>query len=93
MLLMHYTDVVRTTLAIDDRLLAAAKRRARQRGLTLGQLVEEALRVQLAGTPGGDRPTIPVFRGGDGVRPGIDMTSNRALLEALDEDLPVDQLR
>ena len=48
---MHYLDAMRTTLAIDDRLLAAAKRRARQHGMTLGQLVEEALQAELAASP------------------------------------------
>lgn len=94
MLVMHYSDDVRTTVAIDDRLLAAAKRRARQRGLTLGQLVEEALRAELAGIPAeAERPSIPVFIGGTGLRPGIDATSNRALYEALDEGNPLEQLR
>ena len=74
---MQYPDAVRTTLAIDDRLLAAAKRRARARGLTLGQLVEEALRVELArASARAGRTAIPVFRGGNGVRPGIDLASN-----------------
>jgi hypothetical protein len=93
MRVMQYLDAMRTTLSIDDRLLAAAKRRARQRGLTLGQLVEEALRADLAAAPAAEHLDIPVFTGGDGVRAGIDTTSNRALLEALDEDRPLEQLR
>ena len=64
-----------------------------ERGLTLGQLVEEALRADLAAAPVAERLDIPVFTGGDGVRPGIDTTSNRALLEALDEDRALEQLR
>lgn len=85
---------MRTTVAIDDHLLATAKRRAHGLGLTLGQLVEEALRRELGTeeTPG-NRPEVPVFQDGDGVRPGIDVTSNRALLEALDEGQAVEQLR
>lgn len=93
MRVMQYLDAMRTTLSIDDRLLAAAKRRARQRGLTLGQLVEEALRADLAAEPAAERLEIPVFTGGDGVRPGIDPTSNRAMLEALDEGRALEQLR
>jgi hypothetical protein len=93
MRMMHYPDAMRTTVAIDDRLLGTAKRRARQRGMTLGQLVEEALRAHLAEALDAARPEIPVFTGGGGVRPGIDMTSNRALLEALDEGRPLEQLR
>jgi hypothetical protein len=36
--------------------------------------------------PGGV-PDVPVFRGGTGLRPGIDSRSNRALLETLDKDV------
>lgn len=85
---------MRTTIRIDDHLLRSAKRRARRRGLTLGQLVEEALRKEMARRELDETgPAIPVFRGGGGVRPGIDVSSTRALLEALDEDRPLEQLR
>jgi Ribbon-helix-helix protein, copG family len=84
---------MRTTIAVDDNILAAAKRRARERGVSLGAVVEDALRAALARGREADRPAIPVFRGGTGVRPGIDVTSNRALLEALDADRPLDDLR
>jgi len=85
---------MRTTLSISDELLVAAKVQARTRGLTLGQFVEEALRRSLAPRDRrGPRPTVPVFRDGTGVRPGVDVTSNRGLLEALDEGQPLEQLR
>ena len=84
---------MRTTLALDDNVLAEAKRRARARGLSLGEFVEDALRVVLARTPPVDRPAIPVFRRGTGVRPGVDVTSNRALHEVLDADRGLDELR
>jgi len=79
---------MRTTLSISDELLAAAKRQARERGQTLGEVVEAALRRELAvtGEPG-NRPPIPVFSAGTGPRPGIDLTSNRTLHEALDDGL------
>ena len=93
MRVMQYLDAMRTTLSIDDRLLAAAKRRARQRGLTLGQLVEEALRADLAAAPAAEHLDIPGVHGWGRRPPGIDTTSNRALLEALDEDRPLEQLR
>jgi len=38
-------------------------------------------------------PPIPVFRGGTGPRPGVDLTSNRGLHEVLDEDLAPDARR
>lgn len=85
---------MRTTIAIDDHLLQSAKLQARRRGLTLGQFIEEALRRELShrsmASPG---PPIPVFRGGRGVRPGVDVTSTRALLEALDEGQPLEKTR
>lgn len=85
---------MRTTIAVDDNLLVAARARARERGLTLGQLVEEALRRELAPTTSvARRPDVPVFTAGTGVRAGVDVTSTRTLLESLDEDVPVEQLR
>lgn len=38
-------------------------------------------------------PDIPVFKGGGGLRPGVDITSNRALQELLDEGVPFEKLR
>lgn len=82
---------MRTTVAVNDEVLAAAKRRARQRGLTLGQIIEAALQRDLASEErAGDRPSVPVFLGGTGPRPGIDLTSNRALSEALDDGVDLD---
>jgi hypothetical protein len=79
-------DIMRATLSISDDLLAAAKRRARERGQTLGAFVDTALQRELNDTdPPSAAPPIPVFRGGTGPRPGIDLSSNRALLEALDD--------
>jgi hypothetical protein len=77
---------MRTTISIADDLLAAARRRARERGQTLGKLIEAALQRELAtGFRDAERPTVPVYRGGTGPRPGLDLTSNRALHEVLDE--------
>lgn len=77
---------VRTTVSISNELLLAAKRLARERGQTLGEVIDAALRRELA-VPDqrGRRPAVPVFRGGTGPRPGTDLTSNRALHEALDD--------
>ena len=89
-------SIMRTTVAIDDHLLASAKDEARARGLTLGRLMEEALRHELARRSESEsvpRPAVPVFRGGGGVRPGVDISSNRALYEALDDGRPIEQLR
>lgn len=84
---------MRTTVSIDDELLVAAKRRARERGTTLGQVVDDALRRELAATRATPSVAVPVFRGGNGLRPGVDVNSNRALYEALDEGRPPESLR
>ncbi|AGL30191.1 hypothetical protein J114_03990 [Mycobacterium tuberculosis EAI5/NITR206] len=55
---------------------------------SLGAVIEDALRREFAAAHvGGARPTVPVFDGGTGPRRGIDLTSNRALSEVLDEGL------
>jgi hypothetical protein len=80
---------MRTTVTISDELLAAAKNRARETGQTLGAVVEAALRRELSvSAPAPSRQPVPVFREGTGPRPGIDLTSNAALHEALDDGLP-----
>jgi hypothetical protein len=85
---------MRTTVSIAEELLIAARRRARERGQTLGEVIDGALRRELStSSPRGPRPAVPVFRGGTGPRPGIDLTSNRALHEALDEGLDLDDRR
>ncbi len=76
---------MRTTIALDDRILVEAKRRAAASGITLGQYVEESLRRNLVSeSPRQRDPQIPLFTRGTGLRAGIDPTSNRALLDALD---------
>lgn len=84
---------MRTTIAVDDHLLTAAKRRARERGQTLGQVVEDALRRELTEPSRRDPVEVPVFRGGDGPLPGIDLRSNRAMREVLDRDAELTELR
>ena len=85
---------MRTTVSISDELLTAARRRARERGQTLGELIDAALQRELSTAhSSGEGPPIPVFDGGTGPRPGIDLRSNRALIEALDEGVAVDDRR
>jgi Arc/MetJ family transcription regulator len=85
---------VRTTVNIDDALLAIAKRRAAERGWTISEIIDAALRRELA-----DRPTtrvspeIVVFTDGTGPAAGVDVTSNAAMLEALDNGVEPDRRR
>ena len=77
---------MRTTLSIHDSLLQRAKEISAQRNVSLGELVEEGLRVTLAARPKTGRGRVkPVktFRG-DGVQPGVDLTSTSALLDVME---------
>ncbi len=85
--------IMRTTINIDEHVLAAARDRARERGITLGEYIERAVRresTHLSPVSRSDPPEIPVFDGK--LRPGIDRMSNRELQEFLDEDVPPDKL-
>ena len=76
---------MRTTVSIEKSLLERAKKRAAQRGQTLGQYVEDAVRKDLiAPAPAPLMLPLPVFTRGTGMRPGLDPLSNRALYDALD---------
>jgi hypothetical protein len=78
---------------VDDHLLEAAKQRARKRGQTLGQVIEDALRRELAEPARSEPVEVPVFRGGNGPLPDVDLRSNRALREVLDRDGEMTELR
>lgn len=85
---------MRTTIRIDDDLYRRAKADAARRGQTVGELIEDALRLALrrpAGA-GGDVPELPTF-GGTGTMPGVDLTDTRALRELMDADRGLDALR
>jgi hypothetical protein len=76
---------VRTTVNIDNQLLEWAKDLARQRNVTLGDLLDEALQRHLMDPLTELGPELPVFRGERGVMPGIDLNSNRSMFDALDD--------
>ena len=87
---------MKTTLDINDALLASAKALAAQQRSSLTRLIEEGLQLRLrAGatsrSAGKQRaPVIPVYavkgRGKGGLVAGLDPLSNKALLEAVDGD-------
>lgn len=77
---------MRTTVSIDDQLLELAKLRAHERHQTLGEFVESAIQHYLGSeTKRREAQAVPVFRRGTGLVPGVDASSNRGLLDALDE--------
>jgi hypothetical protein len=78
---------VRTTVDIDDLLLRQAKAEAARSNRSLGDVVDDALRLLLA--PAGPGRTaqldLPVF-GGSGLRPDIDLENKEGLAALLDDD-------
>ncbi|MGH8629844.1 MAG: DUF6364 family protein [Burkholderiales bacterium] len=81
---------MKTTLDIDDRLLAEAKSLAAREQTSLTKLIEEGLSLRLRpqqARAGSARINLPVSgtRGG-GLYPHIDYTSNRSMFQAVDEE-------
>lgn len=77
---------MKTTLEIDDRLLARAKRHAAAHGMTLRAVVEEALRARLAARPAARSQyqfAPPTVRGT--IAPAIDVADRNALYELFDD--------
>jgi plasmid stability protein len=77
---------MRTTIRLDDRLMAAAKRRAAETGRTFTAVVEDALRQSLGPvrTSGKRAPVKLPTVGGRGVRPGVDLNDSAALLDLME---------
>ncbi len=77
---------MRTTVRLDERLLAEAKKHAADTGRTLTAVLEDALRESLA------RRSLRVKRKpvrlkivrGDGVRSGVDLDDTAALLDLME---------
>jgi hypothetical protein len=83
---------MRTTINLDDALLAEAKQVAARTGRSLTAVVEDALRHSLhqrhQTTP--EAVELPVF-GQGGTQPGVDLDDSAALLDLMElADLPAD---
>ncbi|MFV9672823.1 MAG: YlcI/YnfO family protein [Acidimicrobiia bacterium] len=77
---------MRTTIRMDDDLIAAAKAEAATTGQSLTAFIEEAVRRQLAALRRAqETPTaeLPVFAG-DGLLPGVDLDDSAALLDLME---------
>ncbi len=83
-----YHDRMKTTLDINDQLLANAKALAARQRTSLTRLIEEGLQLRLRAqeTPQRGKPRLPVFRGRGGLVSGVDPLRNKAMLEALGDD-------
>jgi len=77
---------VRTTINLDDQLLADAKSLAQQSGKTLTAVIEDALRERLArrpATPANPPTRLPTIAG-TGPLPGVDLDNSAALRDLMD---------
>lgn len=80
---------MKTTLNLNDQLLADAKALAARQRTSLTRLIEEGLQMRLraqAKPASRGRVRLPVFKGRGGLVEGVDPLSNKALLDALDND-------
>lgn len=77
---------MRTTVRLDEHLLAEVKKYAAESGRTLTSVLEDALRDALArrlARPKRSRVRLRTCKG-DGVRAGVDLDDSAALLETME---------
>ena len=83
----HTDDMVyhmKTTLNIDDTVMARLRREAARTGRTMSELVETALRLLLERKAEvRDLPPLPVFRSGGAL---VDVADRDALYRAMEEE-------
>ena len=80
---------MKITLNINDSLLANAKALAAQQQTSLTRLIEEGLQLRLRSSQTVSKPgkrKIPVVKGRGGMVPGLNPSSNKAMLDAADND-------
>jgi hypothetical protein len=77
---------MRTTINLDDDVLAEAKLLAHRSGRTLTAVIEDALRERLARrqAAGSLEPVRLPTVAGSGLRPGVDLDDSSALREYMD---------
>ncbi len=84
-----YCLLMKTTLDINDSLLATAKALAAHQRTTLTRLIEEGLQLRLRSSraaPDASKRKLPVFKGRGGLVAGLNPLSNKAMLDAADDD-------
>lgn len=79
---------MRTTLNLDDDLLAEAKQRAARGQVTLTVVIEDALRESFGRRPAAaERPPVKLSTAGRGwLRPGVDLDDSAALLAHMERE-------
>jgi hypothetical protein len=79
---------MRTTIRLDDALLADAKALAVRSGRTLTAVIEDALRETLARSRSMShrREALPLSSHSGGLQPGVDLDDTSALLDLMESD-------
>ena len=79
---------MRTTIRLDERLLAEAKEMAARSGLTLTALIEQALRESFSRRQERreHRPVKLPASGKGGLLPGVDLDDSASLLDLMERD-------
>lgn len=80
---------MKTTLDLNDQLLADAKALAARQRTSLTRLIEEGLQLRLRAEQAAAkrrRVRLPVFKGRGGLVAGVNPLSNKSMLEALGDD-------
>ena len=81
---------MKTTLNLNDQLVAEARERAVLERTSLTRLIEEGLTLRLrlgsesASVRDAEAAALPIYKGRSGLASGIDPSSNAALLDAAD---------
>lgn len=85
--------MTRTTIRIDEHLLAQLKQIALKERRSLAALTEDFLREAVARHLRPSKPTaveLPVY-GQGGVAPGLDLADTKSLLEFAEQNLPLEK--
>ena len=79
---------MRTTVNIDDHLLAEAKVLAAKTSKSLGTILDDALRAMLRSNAGADaRPAfVLTTHGKGGLQPGVDLEDKEAIAELMGDN-------
>ena len=75
---------MRTTIEINDQLFRAAKRQAADRGISLREVVDAALRQHLGKTRGTSGFVLQWATESGKLQPGVDLTDRDALFDLMD---------
>lgn len=76
---------MRTTIRLDDEVYRRVREQAARSGRAIGEVIEDALRQSFQRSGPGEAPPPLPTHGGSGVLPDVDLGSNAALRETMDQ--------